>query len=88
MTVSGARRRGGRTPDVTRLAIALVERRLKYAFPAIKVHGVPKDAAGAEALAAKDTHEFRTWSTGAIEGQPCKSGKNGMDRGDLSVAGS
>jgi site-specific DNA-methyltransferase (adenine-specific) len=47
---------------------------------------VPKDAAGAEALAAKDT-EFQTWSTGPIEGQPCKGGKKGMDRGDhLSVA--
>jgi hypothetical protein len=38
--------RGGRTPDIAHLAIALIERRLKDAFLAIKyeVHGVKKDA--------------------------------------------
>ncbi len=83
-----AQRRGGRTPDITHLAIALIERRLKDAFSAIKyaVHGVPKDAAGAEPLAAKDKHGFQKWIIGAIEGQPYKGGKKGMDRGDLSVA--
>jgi DNA modification methylase len=40
--------------DVTHLAIALIERRLKEAFPGIvfEVHGVPKDYAGARDLAA------------------------------------
>jgi hypothetical protein len=38
------------------------------------------------ALAAKDKHEFQKWIIGAIEGQPYKGGKKGMDRGDLSVA--
>jgi len=49
---------------------------------------VAKDAAGAQALAAKDTHEFQKWIVGAIEGQPCKGGKKGMDRGYLSAADS
>ena len=66
-----ARRRGGGTPDITHLAIALMERRLKDAFLAIKyeVHGAQNDAVGAEALAAKDKHEFERWIVGAIGGQ-------------------
>ena len=65
------------------LAIALIERRLKDAFPGIEyqVHGVPKDVGGAEALALADKHEFQKWIVGAIEGQPYKGGKKGMDRG-------
>ena len=65
-----ARRRGGRTRDITHLAIALFERRLKDAFLAIKyeVHGAQNDAVGAEALAAKDKHEFERWTVGAIGG--------------------
>jgi hypothetical protein len=73
-----ARRRGGRTPDITHLAISLIERRLKDAFLAIKyeVHGAQKNAAGAEALAAKDKHEFERWIiVGAIEGQLYRRGK-------------
>ena len=42
--------------DVTHLAINLVQRRLKEAFPRARfvVHGVPQDIDGARALAAKD----------------------------------
>ncbi|MFZ0695136.1 MAG: DNA methyltransferase, partial [Alphaproteobacteria bacterium] len=69
--------------DVTHLAIALVERRLKEAFPGIvyEVHGVPKDYAGARDLALRDKHEFQKWITATIGAQPYKSGKKGMDRG-------
>lgn len=69
--------------DVTHLAIALVERRLKEAFPGIvyEVHGVPKDIAGARDLALRDKHEFQKWITAIIGAQPYKSGKKGMDRG-------
>ena len=69
--------------DVTHLAIALIERRLTDAFPGIEYqdHGVPKDVGGAEALALADKHEFQKWIVGAIEGQPYKGGKKGMDRG-------
>lgn len=69
--------------DVTHLAIALIEHRLKAAFPGIvyEVHGVPKDAAGACTLAERDKHEFQKWIVATIEGQPYKGGKKGMDRG-------
>jgi len=69
--------------DVTHLAIALIERRLKEAFPGIAydVHGVPKDHAGARDLAERDKHEFQKWITATIGAQPYKGGKKGMDRG-------
>lgn len=69
--------------DVTHLAIALIEHRLKAAFAGIKyeVHGVPKDLAGAKDLAERDKHEFQKWIVATIEGQPYKGGKKGMDRG-------
>ncbi len=58
--------------DVTHLAIALVERRLKEAFPGIQyeVHGVPKDLAGARDLALRDKHEFQKWITATAGAQP------------------
>ena len=69
--------------DVTHLAIALIERRMKQAFPRIKyeVHGVPKDADGARDLAERDKHEFQKWIVATIGGQPYRGGKKGMDRG-------
>jgi len=69
--------------DVTHLAIALIERRLKEAFPGITydVHGVPKDVAGARDLADRDKHQFQMWITAKIGAQPYKGGKKGMDRG-------
>lgn len=69
--------------DVTHLAIALVERRLREAFPGItyEVRGVPKDVAGARNLAERDKHEFQKWITATIGAQPYKGGQKGMDRG-------
>jgi site-specific DNA-methyltransferase (adenine-specific) len=69
--------------DITHLAIALVERRLKDAFSAVKyeVHGVPTDEAGARDLALREKHEFQKWITAKIGAQPYKGGKKGMDRG-------
>jgi DNA modification methylase len=69
--------------DITHLAISLIERRLKEAFPGIiyEVHGVPKDVAGARDLAERDKHEFQKWITATIGAQPYKGGKKGMDRG-------
>ncbi len=69
--------------DITHLAVALVERRLKEAFPGIAfdVFGVPKDVAGARDLAARDKHEFQKWIAAAVGAQPYKGGKKGMDRG-------
>ncbi len=69
--------------DITHLAIALIEHRLKAAFPGIayEVHGVPKDLGAARDLAQRDKHEFQKWIVATIEGQPYKGGKKGMDRG-------
>lgn len=69
--------------DITHLAIALIERRLKDAFRGIafEVHGVPHDVEGARDLAQRDKHEFQKWITGTIGAQPYKGGKKGMDRG-------
>ena len=69
--------------DVTHLAIALIERRMKEAFPGIQfqVHGVPTDADGARDLAERDKHEFQKWIVATIGAQPYKGGKKGMDRG-------
>jgi len=69
--------------DITHLAIALVERRLKDAFDGVKfeVHGVPKDHGGARRLAEDDKHEFQNWITATIGAQPYKGGRKGMDRG-------
>ena len=69
--------------DITHLAVALIERRLKEAFPRIRyeVHGVPKDAEAAADLAERDKHEFQKWIVATIGGQPYKGGKKGMDRG-------
>jgi site-specific DNA-methyltransferase (adenine-specific) len=69
--------------DVTHLAIALVERRMKEAFSGdtFEVYGVPKDVAGAKDLAERDKHQFQMWITATIGAQPYKGGKKGMDRG-------
>ncbi|MBV9993882.1 MAG: modification methylase EcaI [Caulobacteraceae bacterium] len=69
--------------DVTHLSIGLIERRLRKAFPAVQfeVHGVPRDHAGATDLAERDKYEFQKWIVAAIDGQPYKGGRKGMDRG-------
>jgi hypothetical protein len=69
--------------DITHLAVALMERRLKEAFPGIvfDVHGVPNDIAGARDLAERDKHQFQLWFAAKIGAQPYKGGKKGMDRG-------
>ena len=66
--------------DITHLAVALIERRIRQAFPGLKyeVYGVPKDLEGARNLAERDKHEFQKWIVATIGGQP---GKKGMDRG-------
>jgi site-specific DNA-methyltransferase (adenine-specific) len=69
--------------DITHLAIALIEKRLKDAFPGIKyeTHGVPKDLAGARDLALRDKHEFQLWATALVNAVPYKGGKKGSDTG-------
>ena len=69
--------------DVTHLAISLIERRMKDAFPGIsfEVLGTPKDLAGARDLARRDKYQFQWWATSLAEGVPAGGKKKGMDRG-------
>jgi len=70
--------------DVTHLAIGLIERRLREAFPGItfETNGVPKDIGGARALAEADKYEFERWAISMVpNAQPWKSGKKGADKG-------
>lgn len=69
--------------DVTHLAISLIERRLKDAFPGIKfdVHGTPKDLDGARDLATRDKYQFQWWAVSLVEAQPFAGRKKGADGG-------
>lgn len=69
--------------DITHLAIGLIERRLKDAFPGIKfeVHGTPKDFAGAEDLAKRDKYQFQWWAVTLINAVPYGGKKKGADGG-------
>jgi site-specific DNA-methyltransferase (adenine-specific) len=69
--------------DVTHLAISLIERRLKDAFPGIafEVHGTPKDIDGARDLALRDKYQFQWWAVSLIDAQPYGGKKKGADSG-------
>lgn len=69
--------------DVTHLAVSLIERRLKDAFPGIafEVHGTPKDIGGARDLAERDKYQFQWWAVSLVDAVPQGGKKKGMDRG-------
>jgi site-specific DNA-methyltransferase (adenine-specific) len=69
--------------DITHLAVSLIERRLKDAFPGIafEVHGTPTDIAAARDLAERDKHQFQLWACGLVNAQPYQGGRKGADRG-------
>jgi site-specific DNA-methyltransferase (adenine-specific) len=70
--------------DVTHLAIGLIEKRLRDAFPSVAftTHGVPQDIGGARDLAARGKyHEFEKWALSLIGAQPGNLGKKGADKG-------
>lgn len=69
--------------DVTHLAISLIERRLKDAFPGIAfdVHGTPQDLDGARDLAMRDKYQFQWWAVSLIDAQPYGGKKKGADGG-------
>jgi site-specific DNA-methyltransferase (adenine-specific) len=58
--------------DVTHLAISLIERRLKDAFPgvAFEVHGTPKDLESAIDLARRDKYQFQWWAVSLVDARP------------------
>jgi len=69
--------------DITHLAISLIEKRLKAAFPgvAFEVHGTPKDLEGARALAAQDKYQFQWWAVSLVDAVPFGGKKKGADSG-------
>lgn len=70
--------------DITHIAVALIERRLKDAFPLVEfeTHGVPEDLEGAIDLAQRDKHEFEKWAVSLIpDAQLWRDGKKGADQG-------
>jgi site-specific DNA-methyltransferase (adenine-specific) len=69
--------------DITHLAISLIEKRLKDAFPGIAfdVHGTPKDLEGARALSAQDKYQFQWWAVSLVDAVPYGGKKKGADSG-------
>lgn len=69
--------------DVTHLAISLIEKRMKAAFPGIvfTVEGTPKDLASAEDLAARDKYQFQWWAVSMVDAMPFGGKKKGADGG-------
>jgi site-specific DNA-methyltransferase (adenine-specific) len=69
--------------DVTHLAISLIEKRLKDAFPGIQfeVHGTPKDLASARDLAERDKYQFQWWAVSMVDALPFGGKKKGADGG-------
>ena len=67
--------------DITHLAISLIEKRLKDAFPGIKyeIHGTPKDVDGARALANQDKYQFQWWAVSLVNAIPFGGRKKGAD---------
>jgi site-specific DNA-methyltransferase (adenine-specific) len=69
--------------DITHLAISLIEKRLKDAFPGIQfeVHGTPKDLDGASDLAYRDKYQFQWWAVSLVNAVPFAGKKKGADSG-------
>jgi DNA methylase/Restriction endonuclease len=69
--------------DITHLAISLIERRLKDAFPgvAFEVHGTPKDLDSAIDLARRDKYQFQWWTVSLVDARPYGGKRKGADGG-------
>ena len=69
--------------DITHLAISLIEKRMKDAFPSVffDVYGTPKDLAGATNLALRDKYQFQWWACSLVNAQPFQGKKKGADGG-------
>jgi hypothetical protein len=69
--------------DITHLAVNLIEKRLKSAFPDIKFEtfGTPKDLTGAVELARRDKYQFQWWACSLVNAQPFQDKKKGADGG-------
>jgi len=71
--------------DITHLAVALIQNRLRETFGTelsdYKVHGTPTDTASAEALALQDRYQFQWWALSLIDARPAQDKKKGKDTG-------
>ena len=69
--------------DVTHLAISLIEKRMRAAFPgvAFTVEGAPKDLASAQDLAHRDKYQFQWWAVSMVDAMPYGGKKKGADGG-------
>ncbi len=69
--------------DITHLAISLIEKRLKDAFPGItfEIEGTPKDVDGARDLALRDKYQFQWWACSLVNAAPYQGKKKGADSG-------
>lgn len=69
--------------DITHLAISLIEKRLRDAFPSVQftVEGTPTDLGGARELARRDKYQFQWWVCSLINAQPYKGKQKGADGG-------
>jgi DNA modification methylase len=69
--------------DVTHLAVTLIEKRMKDAFPGIgfAVEGRPQDLAAALDLAERDKYQFQWWAVSLVDALPFGGKKKGADGG-------
>jgi len=69
--------------DITHLAISLIEKRMRDAFPNInfEVYGTPTDYDGAKNLAERDKYQFQWWACSLVNAQPFQGKKKGSDGG-------
>ena len=71
--------------DITHLAVALIQSRLRDTFGTelspYEVHGTPQDTASAEALALQDRYQFQWWALSLIDARPAQDKKKGKDTG-------
>lgn len=69
--------------DITHLAVSLIEKRIRDAFPQAKfeVHGTPKDFDSARDLASRDKYQFQWWACSLVNAQPFGGKKKGADGG-------
>ncbi|CAH0496276.1 site-specific DNA-methyltransferase [Novosphingobium sp. CECT 9465] len=69
--------------DVTHLAISLIEKRMKDAFPgaAFTVEGRPQDLGAALDLAERDKYQFQWWAVSLVDALPFGGRKKGADGG-------
>ncbi|PZU58202.1 MAG: site-specific DNA-methyltransferase [Sphingobium sp.] len=69
--------------DITHLAISLIEKRMRDAFPGIMftVEGTPKDLSAALDLAERDKYQFQWWAVSMVDALPYGGRRKGADGG-------